>query len=182
MEKNSTLPGWALKGPAYTKEMVMGWSRAKQGAAFAQGGGRLEKALKKYPVKMWNFTKTPGNWCIKEILWHLADQEAHLYVRLRTAAAEPNYPVSAYDQEKWSTRLLYKKADPQQAKALILLLRKANADLIKRLPPKVWNQRVKHPERGTLTFGFMIALNVWHLEGHLAQMGRRYAEWKNREK
>ena len=100
-------------------------------------------------------------------------------MRLRIAAAEPGHPVSAYDQEKWSTGLLYKKADPQQAKALILLLRKANADLVKRLSSKAWNRPVKHPERGMLTFGSMVAMNVWHLDAHLAQMGRRYAEWKN---
>jgi len=182
MEKSTTLPGWALKGPAYTKEMVKGWNRQRQIATFAQGGARLEKALKKYPVQMWNFTTTPKNWCIREVLWHLADQEAHLYVRLRIAAAEPGHPVSAYDQEKWSARLLYKKADPQQAKALILLLRKANTDLVRRLPPKVWNHQVKHPEYGVRRFGELVALNVWHLDGHLAQMGRRYAEWKSRGK
>ncbi len=182
MKKSSMLPGWALKGPGYTKEMVMGWSRQRQIAVFAQGGDRLEKALEKYPIKMWGFTTTPKNWCIKEVLWHLADQEANLYVRLRRAAAEPGKVAAAYDQEKWSTGLLYKKFDPHQAKALILLLRKANADLVKRLPSKVWTNKVKHSEWGMLTFGFMMAYNISHLDGHLAQMGRRYAEWKIRGK
>jgi hypothetical protein len=178
MKTAAALPGWALKERIHTKEAVKGWSRSKQIAAFTKGGARLEKALRKYPRKMWSFTTTPKNWCITEVLWHLADQEANLYVRLRRAAAEPGQPVSAYDQEKWSERLLYKKADPLQAKAMLLLLRKANADLVKRLPSKAWNSKVKHPEWGALTFGFLIALNVWHLDGHLAQMGRRYAEWK----
>jgi hypothetical protein len=182
MNKASTLPGWALKEQIYTKDMVKGWGRSKQINAFAKGGDRLEKTLRKYPAKMWGFTNAPKNWCIKEVLWHLADQEANLYVRLRRAAAEPRQPVAAYDQEKFSAKLPYKKANPQQAKALILLLRKANADLVKQLPSKVWNNKVKHPEWGTLTFGFMIILNVWHLDGHLAQMGRRYAEWKARKK
>ena len=180
MKNDPQLPGWALKEKILTKEVVKGWSRSKQIAAFAKGVERLEKTLRKYPKKMWNFTTTPKNWCITEVLWHLADQEANLYVRLRRAAAEPGQLVASYNQEKFSARLLYKKADPLQAKTLILLLRKANADLVKRLPSKVWKNKVKHPEWGTLAFGFMVALNVWHLDGHLAQMGRRYAEWKAR--
>src|SRR5258708_7631950 len=157
MKKKSMLPRWAFKEKNYKKVLVQGWSRSKQVAAFSKGGERLEKTLRKYPAKMWGFTTTPKNWCIKEVLWHLADQEANLYVRLRRAAAEPGKIVAAYDQEKWSTKLLYKKADPQQAKVLILLLRKANADLVKRLPSKVWNHKVKHSEWGMLTFGFMMS-------------------------
>lgn len=182
MKKDLSLPGWALKEKLMTKEIVKSWGRSKQIAAFSMGRERLEKTLKKYPRKMWGFTTTPKNWCITEVLWHLADQEANLYVRLRRAAAEPGQPVAAYNQEKFSARLLYKKSDPEQAKALILLLRKANADLVKLLGRKAWNNKVKHPEWGTLTFGFMVALNVWHLDGHLAQMGRRYAEWMARKK
>ena len=182
MKNNPALPGWALKEKILTKETVKGWGRSKQIAAFSRGGERLRKTLGKYPRKMWGFTTTPKNWCITEVLWHLADQEANLYVRLRRAAAEPGQPVAAYDQEKFSARLLYKKSDPAQAKALILLLRQANSDLIRRLPAKVWNNKVKHPEWGTLTFGFMVALNIWHLDGHLAQMGRRYAEWMAKKK
>jgi hypothetical protein len=182
MEKTPMLPGWALKRPIYTQEAVRGWSRVQQAAAFSEGGERLEKALKKYPRRMWGFSTTPKNWCITEVLWHLADQEANLYVRLRRAAAEPGQAVSAYDREKWSAHLLYKKADPSQAKALLLLLRKANADLVKALPAKVWNRKVIHSDWGPMTFGSLVVRNIYHLDGHLAQMGRRYAEWKARGK
>src|SRR5258708_5331402 len=157
MKKDFMLSGWGLKEKNYKKELVQGWSRSKQMAAFFKGGGRLEKNPRENPGKKWGCPTTPKNWCIKEVLWHLADQEANLYVRLRRAAAEPGKIVAAYDQEKWSTKLLYKKADPQQAKVLILLLRKANADLVKRLPSKVWNHKVKHSEWGMLTFGFMMS-------------------------
>ena len=77
----------------WTKEEVKTWGRAKQAAAFAKGGARLQKALRKFPRKMWSFSKDPKNWSIAEILWHLADHEANFYVRLRKAAAEPGGPV-----------------------------------------------------------------------------------------
>jgi hypothetical protein len=110
----------------------------------------------------------------------LADQEATLYIRLRRAVAEPNQAVSPYDQNKWADRLLYSKAHPEQARDLILLLRAANADLLKRVSPKAWRGKVRHPEWGLLSLEYLVGLNIWHLEHHLLQMGRRFREWKTR--
>jgi hypothetical protein len=116
---------------------------------------------------MWGFTAKKGNWTIAQVLWHLADQEANLYVRLRRAVAEPGGMVSPYDQEKWADKLFYSKADPLQALGLLRLLRKANADLLKRISAKDWRKRVKHPEWGPLTLEYLVGLNIWHIEHHL---------------
>lgn len=179
---NSPLFGWPLKEKGFTREEVKGWSRARKFSVFANGAARLDKALRKFPKKMWGFTADPKNWNIIQVLWHLTDQEANLYVRFRRAAAEPGQPISAYDQEKWDAKLFYKKADPEQARILLKLLRQANTDLLKRMPSSAWKNKVKHPEWGSLSVEFLVGLNVWHLDGHLAQMGRRFLEWKARGK
>ncbi len=165
---------------AAMKKVVQGWSRSKKIAIFAQGPAKVRKTLGKFPKAMWHFTAKKGNWTITEVLWHLADQEANLYIRLRRAVAEPNQVVSPYDQNKWADRLLYSKADPEQARDLLLLLRGANADLLKRIPAKGWRGKVRHPEWGLLTLEYLVGLNIWHLEHHFLQMGRRFKEWKTR--
>ena len=165
---------------AQLKAQSQDWSIPQKAKAFQEGGARLRSVLRRCPRRMWTFTTKRSNWTIAQVLWHLADQEANLYVRLRLAAAEPNSLVSSYDQEIWAEKLAYPKASPEQARDLILLLRKANSDLLKRLPPKSWKGKVKHPEWGTRDLGYMVALNVWHLEHHLRQMERRLREWKAR--
>ncbi|HET9870367.1 MAG TPA: DinB family protein [bacterium] len=165
---------------AAMKGRVQGWSRAKKLAAFAGGTGRVTRTLSKFPRSMWGYTRRQGNWTITQVLWHLADQEAHLFLRLRKALAEPGGMVSAYDQEKWDRGLLYSKSDPLQAKDLLLSLRRANADLLKKTGARAWKGRVRHPEWGVLTLEYLVGLNIWHLEHHLAQMGRRFQEWKAR--
>ena len=156
------------------------WPAARKVKAFAQGGTRLQAVLRRCPRKMWTFTLKKSNWTIAQVLWHLADQEANLYVRLRLAAAEPGSLVSSYDQNIWAEELSYPKASPEQARDLILLLRKANVDLLKRIPRKAWEGKVRHPEWGTKDLEYMVALNVWHLEHHLRQMERRLRDWKGR--
>jgi hypothetical protein len=173
-------PGLLEKELAAMKEKVQGWTRAKKLAAFSQGSKDLTATLKKFPQSMWRYSRKKENWSITQVLWHLADQEANLYVRLRRAVAEPGQMVSPYDQEKWSQDLFYLKADPVQARDLIIILRKANADLLKRVGAKAWKGKVKHPEWGTLSLEYLVGLNLWHLEHHMAQMGRRFSEWKSR--
>lgn len=162
------------------KKTIQGWGRARKSRAFAQGGEKAARYLKTCPRSMWGFTAKKGNWTITQVLWHLADQEANLYVRLRRAVAEPGGMVSPYDQEKWADKLFYPKADPLQALGLLRLLRKANSDLLKRVPAKDWRKRVQHPEWGPLSLDYLVGLNIWHIEHHLVQMGRRRREWKNK--
>jgi hypothetical protein len=164
---------------AQTRKKVNAWPRAKKLAVFAQGSRRVETALKKFPRKMWSFKPAKNKWCIGEVLWHLADLEANFYVRMRRAIAEPGKIIIPFDQDKWSSRLLCAKADFGQALAIIRLLRRANADLLRRVPVSAWKSKVKHPERGLISVDWMVGFNLWHLENHIGQMDKRYREWKS---
>jgi hypothetical protein len=175
-------PDWLKKELEVVEETVQGWNRAQKLIAFAQGGDRVVRALRKFPRSMWGFTAKKGNWCIGEVLWHLADQEANVYVRLRKAIAEDGSTVNAWDHTKWQKGTICKEADPVQARDLLVLLRKANAELLRRLPVKVWKNYVKHPEFGEPTVEEMVGFNIWHLENHIGRMERRYKEWKNSRK
>lgn len=177
---SSPNPTLSEKELAILDKEVKNWGIPQKLEAFAKGSKRLKETLKRFPKGMWGFSTKRKNWNITQVLWHLADQEANLYVRLRRGVAEPGQSVSAYDQEKWDEALIYKKSDPIQARDLILLLRSANADLLRRVGPRAWSGVVKHQDWGTMTLENIVGTNIWHLEHHLAQMGRRHNEWKKR--
>jgi hypothetical protein len=179
--KSFSRPTWLQKELDVVGKTVQGWTRAKKLRVFAEGGGHIAGALRKFPRPMWGFTAKKGNWCITEVLWHLADQEANVYYRLRKAVSEDGSAVSAWDHTAWQKSTFCKKADPLQARDLILLLRQANADLLRRIPAQAWKTRVKHPEFGEPTVEDMVDFNIWHLDNHIGQMGRRFQEWKNRK-
>lgn len=174
-----------IAGPDVLKEEatlarknVNGWSRSRKFSAFTQGADRISKTIKSFPPALWKFKLSKEKWCVGEILWHLADQEANLYVRLRRATAEPGSSVSPYDQDKWGQKLDYLSADFKEALEILKLMRYSNTVLLKRLPPSVWKRTVNHPERGLLTVDSLVAMNIWHLEHHLGQMLKRQREWK----
>jgi hypothetical protein len=171
-------PDVSQEEAAMAKRKVAEWSRSHKLVAFSHGADRISKTLKQFPRSMWMFKPSKEKWCIGEILWHLADQEANLYVRLRRAIAESGSVVSAYDQNKWAKNLEYILGDFEEAWEILKLLRRSNSALLKRLPVSVWKLKVKHPERGLLTVESLVSMNVWHLEHHLGQMEKRYRDWK----
>jgi DinB superfamily len=181
-----SFPGFAA-GPDVPKDQagrarrkVQSLSRARKAAAFSAGAARLKRRLSGFPRPMWVFRPSKEKWCIGQVLWHLADQEANLYLRLRLAAFQPGSPVPAYDQEKWTAEIPVRRTRFTDARDLVLLLRKANADLVRRLPAQAWKNKVCHPAWGTLTLDSMVGMNIWHLEHHLGQMAKRHQEWKAR--
>ena len=155
--------------------------RAAKLRLYAKGLSDVEKALRRFPKRMWDWSPKPGvHWCVREVLWHLADSEANYYIRIRRAAAEPGSPVSSWDHEKWEKVGAYKRRPALEAWALIRLLRVSNLGVLRRLPSKAWSQKVRHPDYGVLTLDHIIGMGVWHTRHHLNQMERRYREWKNR--
>jgi len=162
------------------KKKVQGWSRAKKLKAFSLGPRRLGESLKRFPGKMWAFKPAPSDWCVGEVIWHLADQEANLYFRLRKAATEPGGPVPSWDENLWSKKTLYRQADFGQGRDVFAILRQANAALLKRLPATAWKNKVSHPEFGEISVDYMVGLNIWHTEHHLGQMAKRLRQWKEK--
>lgn len=163
---------------ALARKKVNRWNRSRKLTVFSQGAERTAKVLKSFPRIMWKFKPSNKKWCVGEILWHLADQEANLYIRLRRAIAESGSPVSSYDQEKWSKNLEYLSGDFEEALEIMELMRHSNAALLKRLSVSVWKRKVIHSERGPQTVEAMVGMNIWHVEHHLGQMAKRHREWK----
>lgn len=162
-------------------EKMKKWPLARKLQAFNSCPNELNKALRRFPKKMWGFSSKPGkNWCIHEVLWHLADSEMHASVRFRQALAEPNTILAAWDQEKWGSAPPYRKLDVKQALDVFVVLHKANTAFLKCVPKKAWGNQVRHPQFGSRTLESLVVMNTWHVLNHIGQMERRFNEWKGR--
>jgi len=156
-------------------------SRPEKLAQLASGMRDIEKRLRVFSKRMWDWSPKPGtHWCIREVLWHLADSEANYYVRIRRAAAEPGASVSPWDEGKWALEGRYTKQPADRAWAVLKTLREANRALAAILPPTHWKRKVRHPDFGMMTLDRVVGTCLWHTRHHLGQMERRYQEWKNR--
>ncbi len=138
----------------------------------------LPEILVKFPRTMWNYKPDPGRWCVHEILFHLLDTEANLYVRYRAALAEPGKTIMPFDQDRWSKELDYKGKDVEFAIDGLRWMIRANTDLLLAQPEKAFERDITHPERGSLTLDRMLETYLGHIPHHIGQMNKRLTEWK----
>ena len=145
--------------------------------AYGNGVAQLEEALQQFPRKMWQWKPASNRWSIHEILIHLTDSESNAYLRARRFLAEPGQPVMAYNQDVWARQLNYHAQNPDDALALLHLVRKMTYALIRDLPDDVWSRTALHPEHANYTFERWLEIYANHIPGHIRQMQKNHTAW-----
>jgi hypothetical protein len=125
-----------------------------------------------------DYVPEPGKWSIRQIVAHLADAEMVAGARMRQIIAENNPRIEAYDQNAWATNLDYGRRKTSQALETFRRIRGENYELLKDLPPHVFEREGLHSERGPISLKFLLQLMAEHAENHAAQMRVRRAEFK----
>jgi hypothetical protein len=112
----------------------------------------------------------PGKWSAGAILCHLADCEMVFGFRLRQTLAEPYHVIQPFDQDAWA--IPYERMDARTALALFQAARRWNLSLLETVPPADFAKKLKHPERGEMTFQTVVETMAGHDLNHLEQIER----------
>jgi hypothetical protein len=119
---------------------------------------------------------TPGAWCARQVVHHLADSETNSYVRLRRLLAEPDgTAIAGYDEAHWADVLAYDR--PIDASlAVFVAVRNSSVELLETLlltlPSSVWAKVGQHSESGDYTLVDWLRIYADHGEAHAAQIVR----------
>jgi uncharacterized damage-inducible protein DinB len=138
----------------------------------------LAEALRQFPREMWGWKPAQNQWSIQEIMAHLTDGEANVYIRFRKGIAESGASITAYDQEAWDKCLGYENQDCEVALELYERLRAATYRLLNNQTDSTWKNTILHPERGVLTLESLLDSVISHDQRHLSQMKRVYEAWQ----
>ena len=148
--------------------------------SFGAAPNLLEASLKEIDSEIWTWTSVPGEWNIRQIIFHITDSEANYYVRFRKAIAESGGAVVAFDQNKWTDALAFPERSTGEALQLFRLLRTSSFRLLDQLPEATWANTVEHSERGTLTLENLFAVAEHHVTEHLKQIEDNVKKYKRR--
>ena len=91
---------------------------------------------------------SPGKWCIREIVAHLADDELVGAYRIRLILSAPGTAIQAFDQDVWARKGRYNESDIAESLELYRTLRFANLRLLQSLTQQEWDMCGVHAERG----------------------------------
>lgn len=114
----------------------------------------------------------PYTWTLKQVLGHLIDAERIFAERLHHFAMGDLQPLPGMNQEDYVARADY--ASPSLGALLeeLLLLRRANALLLRRLQPADWSQRGVASGHA-VTVRALAWMLVGHIEHHLVIVRQR---------
>jgi uncharacterized damage-inducible protein DinB len=109
----------------------------------------------------------PGRWSLLEVLAHLADSEQAWCHRLKRVIAEDRPLLIGYDETRFAARLAYHDRDAGAELGLIDAMRRQMAATLRTLGPDDWARAGVHSERGLVTLGEMVRIEVEHVAHHL---------------
>ena len=150
---------------------------------YQNGHQLLLDQLSEIPKEAVLYKPGDSSWSIAEVIVHLADSEAHGFVRAKKIIAECGGKVCVYNKQIWADKLFYEQMDYVDALEMIRILRKNLVAVLKRIQEKDWHNYIYHPEGGKITLLDWIQLYIDHIDIHIQQIHRIFYDWKKaREK
>lgn len=112
----------------------------------------------------------PGGWTVRQVVHHVPESHLNAYTRLKLAVTENEPTIKPYDETRWAEQAEVKTAPPEVSLALLEALHVRWVLALRALAPEDWERTWKHPEHGTRTVEWLVALYAWHGRHHVAHV------------
>jgi hypothetical protein len=122
--------------------------------------------------------KPEGKWSVRQIVCHLSDIEAAVTIRFRQVIAEDDPFMPGLKGEGWARSLDYDRRKISNALETFRILRSANHELLKSLPPETFERTGVHGELGKVTLQDLLRTYAEHVENHVRQVQRTRAAYR----
>ena|SRR5271167_4816694 len=123
--------------------------------------------------KVLRYKPSPEQWCVLEILGHMADAEVIYGYRLRQMLADTKPVIAPIDQDAWTRNLNYLNSPAVELVAFYGLGRHHNLRLLRSLPAADLAKSAFHPEmQREMTVADLIERMGGHGTAHLQQIER----------
>ena len=113
-----------------------------------------------------------GQWSVRAILAHLAEDELVSSWRYRQMIEHSGATLQGFDQDEWARLGDYDSWAPREALEMFRLLREANLRMFGRLTPEQWQCYGMHTERGRITVEELARHMAGHDVNHIHQVRR----------
>jgi uncharacterized damage-inducible protein DinB len=135
---------------------------------YLAGPGQLRAALTGLDAKQLDARPIPGKWSIKEVICHIADYEPVYADRMKRVIAEDQPTLLAGSPDAFVARLAYDQRDVDEELALIEIVRKQMARILRSLPPEGFQRTGIHSVRGPVALESLLQQITDHIPHHLA--------------
>ena len=133
-------------------------------------------AAKTIPIE--KLDKSPSNdeWSPANIIHHLADSEAHFYIRYLKILTEDVPQTDFFDEEVYPVKLKYEKRDVEKSLHLLQSLRESFYNIMSNFTPDEWERKGKNSDVGEYPIIALIKKTRTHMKDHLNQLNEAVAK------
>jgi hypothetical protein len=112
----------------------------------------------------------PGGWTIRQVVHHVPDSHMNGYIRMKLAATEPEPAIKLYKESLWAELPDGRAAPVSMSLDLLDALHRRWTAFLRELPPADFQRTFQHPEWGSVTIDFALAIYAWHGRHHTAHV------------
>ena len=109
----------------------------------------------------------PGKWSTREVVCHIADYEPVYADRMKRVIAENEPVICGGNPDALAARLAYGSRDVEEELALIEVVRKQMARILRALQPEDFQRRGIHDKRGPTTLAELVERVTGHIPHHI---------------
>lgn len=115
--------------------------------------------------------KAPANdeWSPANIIHHLADTEAHFYIRYLKILTEDVPQTEFFDENVYPVRLKYEKRDVETSLRLLQSLRESFYNIMSNFTVDEWERKGRNSDVGEYPIIALIKKSRTHIKDHLNQ-------------
>lgn len=166
LEKLKYPIGKFIKGKNYTFAETQ-----KNIESFSAFPNQLESFLKNWDEKKLSTTYRDGGWNGRQVINHLGDSHAQLFLRFKSALVDEKAEIKPYQENKWAEMTDSLNAPIEHSLQIVKAVHARLSILFKSLNEKDWQKTILHPEsKYTFTLAELLALYVWHGAHHLGHL------------
>ena len=110
-----------------------------------------------------------GGWTLRQVVHHVPDSHINSYVRFKLALTEENPTIKPYDEAAWAL-LADSDAPTHTSLDLLEALHARWIIVLHSIQPEQWKRTFNHPQNGSMTLEYALALYAWHSRHHLAHI------------
>jgi len=142
--------------------------------AYLESTSDIELVLGELSEDQLESRERPGEWSVRQIVHHLADNEVADAMRLRQMLAHDSPLIVPFDELLFTERLHYDR-EIESSVATFFALRASSGAILEQISDADWSRSGRHEEHDQYTVEILVRKNIEHDHAHLEQIRRALA-------
>lgn len=131
---------------------------------------RMREAVRGLTESQLNTPYREGGWTVRQVVHHVPDSHLNGYTRLKLALTEQEPTIKPYDQSAWADLADSRDTPVETSLMLLESVHDRWVRLLRSLEGPAFERTFRHPEHGTVTVDWLIAMYAWHGRHHVAHI------------